>query len=403
MVMEVVHEDMGDGTMQCMNHPNKNSTPGGICAFCLQEKLGNLLSSSFSVAVGPSSSSSPSPSFRSDIGGSRIMTAATAAGLGGGSALQLRSIASSSSTDNQTLNNDCSYHGYYTRRSRLPFVLTHRKKKKDGVIGNAAAASIVFERSKSTTTPRRGMHVLNYPGDYSPHRSGFWSFLYLSKNSTTKKSDTNSKDSNFTPATPSTVGSSSAIKSMEKKSENFVVIDENESPSYDRKVSRSRSVGCGSRSFSGDLFERISTGFGDCTLRRVESHREGKPKLPPLHRNGGSNTKNGQDCIKERVKCGGIFSGFMLTSSSSYLVSSSTEEENNANGKTAYATHSSMEHISHGRSKSWVWAFASPMRAFVKPSNVKRGDASTKNATPNLDAIPSLLSKTGLGMETKEG
>ncbi|KAM7278686.1 hypothetical protein ACFE04_005820 [Oxalis oulophora] len=38
----------------------------------------------------------------------------------------------------------------------------------------------------------------------------------------------------------------------------------------DRKVSRSRSVGCGSRSFYGDFFERISTGFGDCTLRRVE-------------------------------------------------------------------------------------------------------------------------------------
>ncbi|KZV49321.1 hypothetical protein F511_38588 [Dorcoceras hygrometricum] len=361
MVMEVVHEDMGDGTMQCMNHPYKNSTPGGICAFCLQEKLGNLISSSFSVAICPSSSSSPSPSFRSDIGASRSLTAATAAGLGGGggSTLQLCSIASSSSADN--------------------------------------SASIVFERSKSTTTPRRGMHVLNYPDDYSPHRRGFWSFLYLSKNSASKKSDTNSnKDPNFTPATPSTIGSSSAIRSMEKKKEDFVVVDENDSPSYDRKVSRSRSVGCGSRSFSGDFFERISTGFGDCTLRRVESHREGKPKLPPLHRNCGNNTKNGQDCIKERVKCGGIFSGFMVTSSSStYLVSSSTDEESNVNGKTAHATRSSMEHISHGRSKSWVWAFASPMRAFVKPSTGKRGDASTKTTTPNLNAIPSLLAVSG--------
>ncbi|XP_073299995.1 uncharacterized protein [Primulina huaijiensis] len=397
MVMEVVHEDMGDGTMQCMNHPYKNSTPGGICAFCLQEKLGNLISSSFSVAVLPSSSSSPSP-FRSDIGSSRSMTAATAADLGGGSTLQLRSIASYSSADSKSGNNDFSYHGYYTRRSRLPFALTNRKKKKDGVIGNADSASIVFKRSKSTATPRRGMHVLTCPEDYSPHRIGFWSFLYLSKNST--NSD---KDSNFTPATPSTVGSSSAIRTTEKKKEDCVVIDENESPSHDRKVSRSRSVGCGSRSFSGDFFERISTGFGDCTLRRVESHREGKPKLPPMHINGGTNTKNGQDCIKERVKCGGIFSGFMITSSSSYFVSSFTEEENNVNGKTAYATHSSMERNSHGRSKSWVWAFASPMRAFAKPSAGKRGDASTKNTTPNLDAIPSLLAKTGLRMETQEG
>ncbi|KAF5201129.1 Myristoylated alanine-rich c-kinase, partial [Thalictrum thalictroides] len=45
---------------------------------------------------------------------------------------------------------------------------------------------------------------------------------------------------------------------------------------FGRKVARSRSVGCGSRSFSGDLLERISTGFGDCTLRRVESQREAK-------------------------------------------------------------------------------------------------------------------------------
>jgi hypothetical protein len=34
--------------------------------------------------------------------------------------------------------------------------------------------------------------------------------------------------------------------------------------SFERKISRSRFVGCGSRSFSGDFFERISTSFGDC-------------------------------------------------------------------------------------------------------------------------------------------
>ncbi|CAN1125960.1 hypothetical protein LINPERHAP2_LOCUS3157 [Linum perenne] len=47
--------------------------------------------------------------------------------------------------------------------------------------------------------------------------------------------------------------------------------------SFERKVLRSRSIGCGcgSKSFSGDLFEKLSTGFGDCKLRRVESQREG--------------------------------------------------------------------------------------------------------------------------------
>ncbi|KAK3194496.1 hypothetical protein Dsin_025806 [Dipteronia sinensis] len=82
-----------------------------------------------------------------------------------------------------------------------------------------------------------------------------------------------------------------------------VVIEEDDSPaasSFERKVSRSRSIGCGSRSFSSDFFERISTGFGDCTLRGVESQREGKSKS---NNNGGGSSSN----MKERVKCGGIF------------------------------------------------------------------------------------------------
>ncbi|KAL0414754.1 UNVERIFIED_CONTAM: hypothetical protein Sradi_1677100 [Sesamum radiatum] len=260
--------------------------------FCLQEKLGKLVSSSFPVAVFPSSSSSSSsPSFRSDFGGSNTTSSGGAATV-----------------------------GTPFRRSKLPFVLTHKKKKKkDGVamaMASSDSTSIVFKRSKSTATPRRGIHFLDE--DYSPHRRG----------------------------------------SREKKREDFVVVGENGSPdqaAFDRKVSRSRSVGCGSRSFSGDFFERISTGFGDCTLRRVESQREGKPRLHSVHRNGGNSGNNGQDCIKERVKCGGIFSGFMITSSSSssssssYWVSSSAED-NNVNGKSI----SSVRHVSHGRSRSWV-------------------------------------------------
>ncbi|KAL3812908.1 hypothetical protein ACJIZ3_014176 [Penstemon smallii] len=400
MVMEVVHEDMGEGTMQCINHPYKNSTPGGICAFCLQEKLGKLVSSSFPLPVFPSSSSSSSsPSFRSDFSGSTTTTSAAAA-------LQIRHLASSSSS--QSGNNDCKYHGtYYTKRSKLPFVLTHKqKKKKDGVVPMGTthdSTNIVFKRSKSTTTPRRkGMHFLDEHSsdDYSPHhKRRFWSFLYLSKHSSTvKKNDapTNKhyKDLNFTPTTPTTACNNTVGPSSLKKREDFVVVEENGSPNeatFDRKVSRSRSVGCGSRSFSGDFFERISTGFGDCTLRRVESQREGKPKVQSIQRNNGSS--NGQDCIKERVRCGGIFSGFIITSSSSSSSSSSywvstTAEDSNVNGKSLSAT--------HGRSKSWGWALASPMRAFSKPSSFKRDtNNSSKNSTPNLDAIPSLLAVSG--------
>lgn len=408
MVMEVLQEDMGDGNMQCTDHPYKNSTPGGICAFCLQEKLGKLVSSSFPVAVFPSSSSSSSPSFRSEFGG----------GINPSSTLAVRPghhSASSGNNSHHIVNfnhganrvNDCEYgNQYYFRRSKMPFLLSQRrKKKKDHVMAGSDATSIVFKRSKSTTTPRRGIHFLDADdvNDYSPYKKGFWSFLYLPKHSASKKgsqrdfSYPSSVSSASGVGTGTSVSNGGSLRSRDKKKEELVVVDENESPDQaelDRKVSRSRSVGCGSRSFSGDFFERISTGFGDCTLRRVESQREGKAKVPSMHRNSGA----GQDCIKERVKCGGIFGGFMITSSSSssssssYWVSSSAED--NVNGKSA-STPGSVRHLVHGRSRSWGWALASPMRAFSKPSSHGKREALNKNATPNLSAIPSLLTVGG--------
>lgn len=416
MVMEVVQEDMGEGNMQCTDHPYKNSTPGGICAFCLQEKLGKLVSSSFPVAVFPSSSSSSSPSFRSDFGGSTTTGPASTLAIRPNAASAAVATHSNIVSYGSSNHSDCDYNQYYARRSKLMFLSTHRKKKKkEAAMAAADSASIVFKRSKSTTTPRRGIHFLeaDEAEDYSLHKrggagGGFWSFLYLSssKHNTTRKSERRrdiSYPSSVSSAVAAAAGTSmmmmngSMRSSRDKKKEELVVVDENESPeeaAVDRKVSRSRSVGCGSRSFSGDFFERISTGFGDCTLRRVESQREGKSKVQQhsIHRN----SNGGQDCIKERVKCGGIFNGFMITSSSSssssssYRVSSSTEDNNNVTAKPATAT--TVRHLAHGRSKSWGWAFASPMRVFSsnKPSNSKR-EASNKHATPNLAAIPSLL------------
>ncbi|KAK6161177.1 hypothetical protein DH2020_004558 [Rehmannia glutinosa] len=278
MVMEVVHEDMGDGNMQCTNHPYKNSTPGGICALCLQEKLGKLVSSSFPTTVFPSTSSSPSPSFRSDF---ENTSSAGGAAASGGAALQVRHLASSSANSQNGEN----------------------------------ATSIVFKRSKSTVTPRR--------------------------------------------ATPSsTVGSSSVSgvagpnRSREKKREDFVVVDENGSPdqALDRKVSRSRSVGCGSRSFQGISLRGSQLALvivlsAEWSLREKESQRYNQ------------------------------FTGTVRIVLRKEL-----------------ANNSSVRHLSHGRSKSWGWALASPMRAFGKPSAGKR-DA--KNVTPNLAAIPSLLAVSG--------
>ncbi|XP_009787390.1 uncharacterized protein LOC107800681 [Nicotiana tabacum] len=409
MVMEGIQEDMGDGNMICTNHPYKNNTPGGICAFCLQEKLGKLVSSSFPSAIFPSSST---PSFRSDFG----TTSSTLP------VLQTNNI----QTNIQT--SVCNNFNHYNtmRKSRMPFLLStqnrRKNKKKDGssnssiVATTSASASnvgISMKRSKSTTTPRNHMHFLDNADeaeeDYTPHRKRFWSFLYYSSSkhsssSISKKTEKTIKDMSF--ASSSSVGASvhgSMSRSREKKKEEFIVVEENESPNeaaFDRKVSRSRSVGCGSRSFSGDFFERISTGFGDCTLRRVESQREGKSKVSSVHnhRSNGSST-SGQDCIKERVRCGGLFSGFMITSSSSSSSSSShwVSSEENVNGKSSIAPASVGHQLVHGRNKSWGWAFASPMRAFSSKTSSSNGktDASNKNATPNLAAIPSLLTARG--------
>ncbi|KAB2599385.1 hypothetical protein D8674_009656 [Pyrus ussuriensis x Pyrus communis] len=417
-------QDMGDG-MQCSDHPYR-SNPGGICAFCLQEKLGKLVSSSFPLPIhAPATSSSSSPSFRSDIiNGGNGAAAAAAAGPSSSAASLALSLSvhptSSSSAKPRSIGSNYRHEDefYNTRRARISFLLAKKKKKvSDGaattgtggatvVSSDREAANMMFKRSKSTTNPRRGHHFLDGSEDFSPRkRGGFWSFLYHSstKNSSHALNKKTVDKSSFRDNSTSKISSSSSFTSAQKDSKSFGssslrnrnelavdADDDSNSPnssqataasasSFERKVSRSRSVGCGSRSFSGDFFERISTGFGDCTLRRVESQREGKPKT--AHRGGEHN-----HCMKERVKCGGIFSGFMMTSSSSSSSSSSYWVSSSAEGP-----------LVNGRNRSWGWAFASPMRAFTKPSSKdgKRDivrQASDKNTAPNLNAIPSLLS-----------
>ncbi|KAI8010231.1 hypothetical protein LOK49_LG06G03287 [Camellia lanceoleosa] len=126
MVMEVLQEDMGESTMQYTNHPFKSTTinPGGICAFCLQEKLRKLVSSSFPIPFFPSSSSSPSPSFRSDYVTTTTITSSRT--------LSVRQKASTNPNTN-TNNNGCHYHHYQSKRTRIPFFLTQKKKPRHGL------------------------------------------------------------------------------------------------------------------------------------------------------------------------------------------------------------------------------------------------------------------------------
>uniref|UniRef100_A0A2N9J4F8 Uncharacterized protein n=1 Tax=Fagus sylvatica TaxID=28930 RepID=A0A2N9J4F8_FAGSY len=138
---------------------------------------------------------------------------------------------------------------------------------------------------------------LYYFGDTPPATSGLQASILPSSSSypsslKDKSFRDNNTNNNNSKITTFSTGSSANGKcqlgssSLGKKSITAdIVVEDDESPnsqatasasSFDRKVSRSRSVGCGSRSFSGDFFERISTGFGDCTLRRVESQRHPK-------------------------------------------------------------------------------------------------------------------------------
>ncbi|CAJ2662203.1 unnamed protein product [Trifolium pratense] len=373
-----------DGSMQqyCINHPTKKN-PGGICAFCLQEKLGKLVSSSFPLPITtPSSSSSlssppsSSPSFRS------------------------QTLPSSSSSSLSIPPSSSSKHNHHMR-SRLPFLIPKKNHKKTPSFTNMntsanGSSDIVFKRSKSTTTPRRTKFLDDdddvAEGDFNIRkRNRFWSFLYLSSkpsNSCNKKIEGNSNNS------PRISTMKPKMCSLGRNCERVVEEDEedeqvsgsssgsgNSLEQEQRKVSRSRSVGCGSRSFSGDFFEKISTGFGDCTLRRVESQREGKG-----NKVNSSSTGNGniQHCMKERVKCGGIFSGFMMmnSSSSSSVSSSSYWVSSSDDGRS--------------RSSSWSWALASPMRAFSSKSTSKDNKStSEKRNSPNLSAVPSLLIARG--------
>ncbi|KAJ8441699.1 hypothetical protein Cgig2_019086 [Carnegiea gigantea] len=412
-----VGDDMGGDGMQCSDHPYRNnSSPGGICAFCLQEKLGKLVSSSSSSFI-RSSTSSSSPSFRSEQLPTLRLTPCSIAAATSTAALTAGSLSLSLSS---TSNGDVSNGGFRhhnegsskgdgsTRRARIPFLLTQKRNNKKAMPASSSSSSgdnhVVLKRSKSTATPRSGRYLPSDSHDLSPRRRGFWSFLHLSQ----KKPEKSSRACKSTLQPPAAAAEPAASRAAQQQQQAVVVmVDEADSSpnssgsnttSFGRKVSRSRSVGCGSRSFSGDFFERISTGFGDCTLRRVESQREGRRSTSAARAAG--------EVIKGRVPCGGLFGGFVITSSSSSSSWVSSAEDGNGPGRAATP---GVGPMINGRNRNWAWAFASPRRAFGKTTTtatttinkdgrteiVVSANTSTAAAAPNLAAIPSLLAVRG--------
>ncbi|RWW60946.1 hypothetical protein BHE74_00032020 [Ensete ventricosum] len=430
--------------MQCMDH-TYGGNPGGVCAFCLQEKLGKLVvsskSSPFSPLQPPPSSSSSSPtSFRSDAG-----AAVGGLGLAAGHSCTGTGAAAGA------------------RRTKVPFLVASHDKKKSGgydnggrkvmssvaaaagiTVGSTSAANdggIVLKRSKSVA-PRAaaGLSLQDAAaaggrrmGDASvadsPRKKSFWSFLSLSSASSTsttsssgttkgggsininrRRSTTSSsvgrcdrnvnKQQQEASATEKSVGKEEAKTAAFKQPENSG--KEAESPSgsqasssIGRKVARSRSVGCGSRSFSGDFLERISTGVGDCTLRRVESQREAKPKIVLQLSHDYHDGEQQRPRMKERVKCGGLF-GLM----SAYWLSAAAADDDDLDSSSrisAATPAASATTAARGRTRTWGLSFASPMRAFRPHSSSSKSLYPIDNAAsaaPSTNIISSINAST---------
>lgn len=215
----------------------------------------------------------------------------------------------------------------------------------------------------------------------SPRKKSFWSFLHLSSSSGSHKNASSAASANgggggAAVARRNSVSVASA--SSAALGGRLEAIVEPESPgrrsegssssSFGRKVARSRSVGCGSRSFSGDFLERLSTGFGDCALRRVESHREPKPKAAgALGHLGGAHGDDGDHDHDQhhRIKCAGFFGGGLGAApppSSSYWLSAPDGASGGGAGGGSTRGTGTRSH------RSWGWALASPMRA-LRPTS----------------------------------
>lgn len=212
--------DCGYGSTQCSDHPYRTTKSGGVCALCVQERLCKLINVSYSSQ----------------------------------SSLPLRSSYSSSSSASRSTPSFVTH--ATSRRSRMSKEKT--KKKMEAMLRrtNSLAASVIL-----------------HPKDDSPRKRWLWPFSVTNKkvghggavrwNCREKVEENNIMSLNIERA---------AVVVQEDKDQESTQISE-------RKITRSRSVGCGNRSFSGgDFLERISTGFADCAYRRTGSQRQGNCK-----------------------------------------------------------------------------------------------------------------------------
>jgi hypothetical protein len=281
-----------DSVQYCSEHPYRSGAAAvageGICVFCLQEKLGRLVSSSKSSPFfprgghpPPSVSPSSPPSFRHGADEPPP---------------QLRPSGAS--------------------RKFIPF---HWKK----AASSSSATTLRWSKSVAPRPDEQFPYSLA-SSSVSPRKKSFWSFLYVSSSSAYAHQAAAStpyangaaaaRRKSVSVASAAWASRGGAQQQQQPRAATLEAIGgPEESPSqvsssssFGRKVARSRSVGCGSRSFSGDFLDRLS--FGDCTIRRVESHREPKPS-----KMRGTDAAADEDDVYEhhqhRIKCSGFFGG----------------------------------------------------------------------------------------------
>lgn len=184
---------------------------------------------------------------------------------------------------------------------------------------------VMLSRSKTVATSRRisTLQETNRCPPPGKKKGSFWSFLYFTK----RKSEANGVQH----VDEKVMNGDNKFESEEGPHLNF-----SSSLAFEGKVMRSRSVGYGSRSFSAASYQKSPIGgFKDCRSKRVESKGlEGEQ-------------------VQGSVKCGGLFVGF--GGAPTALISD--EFKDGAERTSSFGCHS--------RSKSWSWAFSSPLRAFI--------------------------------------
>ncbi|GJN03049.1 hypothetical protein PR202_ga20452 [Eleusine coracana subsp. coracana] len=339
-----------DGAVYCSEHPYPpgataaaGAGAGGICAFCLQEKLGMLVSSSKSSPFHP-----PPPP-----------------------------VSASPSSPPSTVSQPPPPPPLLPSQKAMP---PSQKTKNPSSSAAVPPAGVGLKRSKSVAPRPEEGPLAPAPAITadSPRKKSFWSFLHLSSSSSSSSHKSSAASSTTAATNNSSGGGAARRNSLSVASASLggrleAIAEPAESPgrrsegssssSFGRKVARSRSVGCGSRSFSGDFLERLSNGFGDCALRRVESHREPKPN----NKLCGVAAHDEDEHAKQqhhRIKCAGFFGGGMGAAapppSSSYWLSA--PDGGGGSVGSSGGTRGSRSH------RSWAWALASPMRA-LRPAS----------------------------------